>query len=156
MIQVVISTGKSDWANEVTEDKGTLAAFLSATNSSFDTSKKHEPNSDPSTPGVFSHTDAGRLAILNGSHKSFSNDESQETVIVLPDFKVMSGVPPTLEGAEMLWKTALDPSLGRAGAMSGSDELKTWVLPYSCLILLCKCHHRVSKRISSGSSTRLT
>ena len=138
--QVVISTGKSDWESEVTEEKGTLAAFLNAANSSLNTSKKPKSTDGPSVPGVFSHTEAGRLAILNGSHKSFSHDGSHETVIILPDFKVMSGVPRTPEGAEALWRTALDPSLGRAGAASIKDQLKTWVLPYSCLILLCKLH----------------
>jgi len=146
--QVVISTGKSNWANEVTEEKDSLAAFLSAANSSLDTSKKHKSSSDHSVPGVFSHTEAGRLAILNGSHKPFSSDESQNTVIVLPDFKVMSSIPSTLEGAEALWKAALDPSLGRAGASLRTDELKTWVLPYSCLILLCKFHTTVFQSVS--------
>ncbi|OAX40649.1 hypothetical protein K503DRAFT_714071 [Rhizopogon vinicolor AM-OR11-026] len=143
--QVVISTGKSDWANKVTEEEGTLAAFLDAANSSLSTSKKPKSNSDSSVPGVFPHTKAGKLTILNGSHKPFSHNESEETVIVLPDFKVMSGVPRTLEGAQALWKAALDPSLGRAGATSRTDNLKTWVLPYSCLILLCS-HKRRDKR----------
>lgn len=137
---MVISTGKTDWANDVTEEEESLAAFLSAANSLLDTSNKDESSKDPSQPGVFSHTEAGTLAILNGSHKPFSDDDSQETVIILPDFKVMSSVPCTLEGAQALWKAALDPSFSRAGAKSRTDELKTWVLPYSCMILLCKFH----------------
>ncbi|KAG1753811.1 Sucrase/ferredoxin-like-domain-containing protein [Suillus paluster] len=109
--QVVISTGKSDWAKEVTEAEGTLAAFLNAANSSLGTSKKPKSSSDPPATGLFSHTEAGRLSILNGSHRSFSDDESHETVIVLPDFMVVSGVPRTLAGAEALWRAAVDPSL---------------------------------------------
>ncbi|KAG2152938.1 Sucrase/ferredoxin-like-domain-containing protein [Suillus clintonianus] len=143
--QVVISTGKTDWANEVTEAEGTLAAFLNTVNTSLGTSKKPKSNNGSSPPGVFSHTEAGRLAILNGSHKPFSHDESEETVIVLPDFMVVSGVPRTLAGAEALWKAAVDPSLDRAGVTTRTDNLNTWVLPYSCLILLCS-HKRRDKR----------
>ncbi|KAG0705435.1 Sucrase/ferredoxin-like-domain-containing protein [Suillus ampliporus] len=146
--QVIISTGKSDWAKEVTEAEGTLAAFLSTVNSSLSPSKKPKKpksNSDLSPSGLFSHTEAGRLSILNGSHRSLSDDDSHETVIVLPDFMVVSGVPRTLAGAEALWRAAVDPSLGRAGVTTQTDDLNTWVLPYSCLILLCS-HKRRDNR----------
>jgi hypothetical protein len=133
---VIISTGKTNWENEVTEAEGTLAAFLKTVNSSLGTLKK--PN-DPLPSGLlFSRTEAKYLSILNGSHRSFSFDESEETVIVLPDFMVVSGVPRTLVGAEVLWKAAVDPALDRAGVITRTDNLNTWVLPYSCLILLCK------------------
>ncbi|KAG1874668.1 Sucrase/ferredoxin-like-domain-containing protein [Suillus subalutaceus] len=144
--QVLISTGKRDWEIEVTEAKGTLAAFLETANSSLSTPKK--PN-DPLPSGLlFSHTEAKFLSILNGSHRPFSYDESEETVIVLPDFMVVSGVSRTLAGAEVLWKAALDPALDRAGVITRTDNLlNTWVLPYSCLILLCS-HKRRDKRCS--------
>ncbi|KAG2151990.1 Sucrase/ferredoxin-like-domain-containing protein [Suillus cothurnatus] len=141
--QVIISTGKTNWENEVTEAEGTLAAFLKTVNSSLGTLKK--PN-DPLPSGLlFSRTEAKYLSILNGSHRSFSSDESEETVIVLPDFMVVSGVPRTLVGAEVLWKAAVDPALDRAGVITRTDNLNTWVLPYSCLILLCS-HKRRDKR----------
>ncbi|KAG2058905.1 hypothetical protein BDR06DRAFT_950154 [Suillus hirtellus] len=144
--QVVISTGQTDWEKEVTEVEGTLAALLMTANSSLGTSKKPKSTNDPLPSGLFSHTDAGRLAILNGSHRPFSRDESEETVIVLPDFMVVSGVPRTLAGAEALWKAALDPALDRVGVTTTRlDNLSTWVLPYSCLILLCS-HKRRDKR----------
>lgn len=143
--QVIISTGKTDWEHEITETEGTLAALLKTANSSLGPSKKPRPTHDPLPPGLFSHTTAGRLAILNGSHKSFSRDESEDTVIVLPDFMVVSGVPRTLAGAEALWKAAIDPALDRTGVTTQTDDLSTWVLPYSCLILLCS-HKRRDKR----------
>ncbi|KAG2158891.1 Sucraseferredoxin-like protein [Suillus bovinus] len=143
--QVVISTGKTDWEKDVTEVEGTLAALLTTANSSLGTPKKPKSTNDPLPSGLFSHTEAGRLAILNGSHRSFSPDELEETVIVLPDFIVVSGVPRTLAGAEAFWKAALDPALDRAGVTHRLDNLNTWVLPYSCLILLCS-HKRRDKR----------
>ncbi|KAG2370036.1 Sucrase/ferredoxin-like-domain-containing protein [Suillus spraguei] len=142
--QVVISTGKTDWENEVTEAKGTLAAFLKTANSSLGAHKPKSTN-DSLPPGVFSHADAKKLAILNGSHRPFSHDQPEETVIVLPDFMVVSGVPRTLAGAEALWKVAVDPAIDRAGVTTLTENLNTWVLPYSCLILLCS-HKRRDKR----------
>ncbi|KAG1892706.1 Sucrase/ferredoxin-like-domain-containing protein [Suillus subluteus] len=143
--QVVISTGKTDWENEVTKAEGTLAALLKTADSSSSTPKKPKSTNDPLPSGLFSHAEAKKLAILNGSHRPFSHDESEDTVIVLPDFMVVSGVPRTLAGAEALWKAALDPALDRVGVTTRTDSLNTWVLPYSCLILLCS-HKRRDKR----------
>lgn len=58
-------------------------------------------------------------------------------MLVLPDYKIVNNVEPTLEGAQKLWASAMDPSLGRAGSAAGDKGLRTWVLPYSCVILLC-------------------
>lgn len=155
---MIISTGKTDWENEVTEAEGTLAALLNAANSSLGPSKKPKPTNDSLPPGLFSHAKAGRLAILNGSHKTFSRDESEETVIVLPDFMVVSGVPRTLAGAEALWKAAIDPAIDRAGVTNQTDDLNTWVLPYSCLILLCEFYKTrmliYISQVPSGSHKR--
>lgn len=88
--------------------------------------------------GLFTQNDTARLSIQNGSHNSFSEDPSQDTVLVLPDFKVIADVPRSPTGAETLWTAALDPSYGRPGAKSRSDSLRSWALPYSCVVLLCK------------------
>lgn len=88
--------------------------------------------------GLFTRDATHRLSILNGSHTPLSDDPSQETVIVFPDFKVIADVPRSPVGAETLWRAALDPSYGRLGAESRPDSLRSWLLPYSCAILLCK------------------
>lgn len=154
---MVISTGKSDWQHEVTEADGTLAAFLSSMDENLrtkpDTSGAKPANgsipggSKSLPPGLFTQETAGRLSILNGSHNSLSlhydATSTLDTVIVLPDYKVVSDVPRTVDGAKMLWTTALDPAHGRLGSPERSDT--SWILPYSCLILLCKsvrgCRH---------------
>ncbi|KIM67916.1 hypothetical protein SCLCIDRAFT_107247 [Scleroderma citrinum Foug A] len=157
--QVVISTGKSDWQHEVTEADGTLAAFLSSINENLRTkpdtpdaksANRSVPGSVKSLPpGVFTQETAGRLSILNGSHNSLTlhHDATStlDTVIVLPDYKVVSDVPRSLDGAKMLWTTALDPAHGRLGSPERSGTLTSWILPYSCLILLCS-HKRRDKR----------
>ncbi|KIJ70322.1 hypothetical protein HYDPIDRAFT_122003 [Hydnomerulius pinastri MD-312] len=148
---VIISTGKTDWQKEVTEADGTLAAFLSSADEKLRSGSKQQSGDSnkgarkPLPTGLFAQDDTRRLAILNGSHKTFSEDHTQETVIVLPDFKVVADVPRSLAGAEALWAAALDPSYGRLGASPRSDTLKSWVLPYSCVILLCS-HKRRDKR----------
>ncbi|KAH7916735.1 Sucraseferredoxin-like protein [Hygrophoropsis aurantiaca] len=146
--QIIISTGQSDWPKKVTHTAGTLAAYIDEANDSLGALRKHnaangESNGNtPSVPGLLSYTDTSRLSILNGSHRTFCDDPNEETVLVLPDFKVVAGVPRTLDGARELWAAALDPALGRAGA---ATSLRSWVLPYSCLILLCS-HKRKDKR----------
>ena len=50
--------------------------------------------------------------IFNESHRS----AGKETVMVVPDYKMVTGVDNSLAGAESLWKGALDTSLGKTGA----------------------------------------
>jgi len=120
-----------------------LAAFLNSANEKLQSGKKTEDGGPPT--GLFTQDTAHRLSILNGSHKSFSQDPSQETVIVFPDFKVIADIPRSPKGAETLWTVSLDPAYGRLGTESRTDSLRTWLLPYSCAILLCS-HKRRDKR----------
>lgn len=143
--QVVISTGKIDWDREITETKGSLASYLlQVQNQSPPPAER--PLSPPhangkavrSISGVFRSTDSTKISILNGSHSSISDDIGLDTVLVLPDYKVVADVSKSIEGAQDLWDSAVDPSIGRVGAFLEKSPLKTWVLPYSCVILLCK------------------
>ncbi|KAL4242024.1 Thioredoxin-like ferredoxin [Abortiporus biennis] len=168
--QVVISTGKSDWAREVTEDSGTLAAYLNSISSKSkgpkaeggqrEEGEKKKNKNDASSP-IFRATEQSKISILNGSHHSLSNEADTETVLVFPDFKVVSEVKNSVEGAQKLWNVAIDPKVGRAGrdeeaaeeeekegesALSGST-LRSWVLPYAAVILLCS-HKKRDNRCS--------
>jgi len=65
---------------------------------------------------------------------------------VFPDYKLVKDVERSQEGAELLWRTALDPALNRAGrADHGGSQARTWPLPYACVILLCS-HKRRDNR----------
>ncbi|KAJ7499152.1 Sucrase/ferredoxin-like-domain-containing protein [Mycena latifolia] len=149
--QILISTGKSDWDREITDTYGSLAAMISQTQPpkvpdappliSIDLDSEKVV---PPVPGVFSATDSTRLSILNGSHKTVCADEL-ETVVVLPDFTMVVGVPPTLDGAKELWRTALDSHLPRMGMTEETSSFRTWILPYSCVIMLCS-HKRRDNR----------
>jgi len=90
--------------------------------------------------GVFGPHDSTRLSILNGSPTTLT-EEPYETVLILPDYKVVADVPRSLDGAKALWDSALDMS----GEPKEENSFKTWVLPYSCVILLCS-HKRRDKR----------
>ncbi|KAF5387799.1 hypothetical protein D9615_000185 [Tricholomella constricta] len=142
--QVVISTGKSDWDREVTETKGSLAALLlGAQNHANLPIAEPTPPATPapkavrSSAGVFRSSDSTRISILNGSHNTMSDDIDQETVLVFPDYTLVADVPRTREGARGLWENAVDPGIERGGAILEKMPFKTWVLPYSCVILLC-------------------
>ncbi|KAG6833789.1 hypothetical protein H0H87_001221 [Tephrocybe sp. NHM501043] len=142
--KVVISTGKSDWDREVTETKGSFAALLAG-------AKNHAnlPIAEPtppvtpalkavrSPPGVFRPSDSTRVSILNGSHNTMADDIDQETVLVFPDYTIVTNVPRTREGARGLWESAIDPDVERGSNILEKSPFKTWVLPYSCVIMLC-------------------
>ncbi|KAG8829542.1 hypothetical protein FRC17_006426 [Serendipita sp. 399] len=137
MRQVVISTGASDWAREVTEENGSLAQLLSSVSSSSSFPLITPPSFPPSKPTT-------RLAILNGSHTS--NEDETHRVLVLPDYKVVVGVASTRNDAKALYDYALAPSVGRIGGNLGPESsLKTYPLPYTCVILLCS-HRRRDNR----------
>jgi hypothetical protein len=145
-LQVVISTGKLDWDRDIASTKGSLASYLSTTQSKRG-SISSSPNSESrisKAPGIFDAADATRISILNGSHDSISEDCSQDTVLIFPDYVLVSEVPRTLEGAQRLWDGHIDPIVGRSGVPIDSrpNEKKicnTWIIPYSCVILLCQC-----------------
>jgi hypothetical protein len=134
--QVVISTGKSDWEKEVTEAQGTLAAYLLQVQTKHSApAKPQETEQEETAPssGVFSSSDSNRIAIVNGSHETLSEDCTRETVLLFPDYKLVVGIPRSLDGAQDLWNGAVDPALDRLGVEQSS--FKSWILPYSCVIM---------------------
>ena len=133
---MVISTGKSDWEREVTEASGSVAAYIAQVQSQAKTTSPPKA-STKSVDGIFNANDTTRVGILNGSHESLSDDEALETVLVFPDYKVVTEVPRTLDGAKDLWESVLSPS---RDSTRGSI-FKSWVLPYSCVVLLCESWH---------------
>ena len=183
LVQIVISTGKSDWVREVTDEHASLAKYISDVNHKLGKKKQrhpveekdnanHEPKaisesrtvgenvsittsrSDPSgspvipslekspqhhsnPAGVHSYAEASRLSVLNGSQRSQGDDDNQHSVIVLPDYVVVSNVEQSLNGAEGFWRHAIASDVVRAGTERIEQGLKTYVLPYNCLILLC-------------------
>ncbi|TFK76138.1 hypothetical protein BDN72DRAFT_786551, partial [Pluteus cervinus] len=151
--QVIISTGKCDWERDVTGEKGSLASYLLQVEKH---SEAHEirpvpPKSNGKAvhpvSGVFRSDDSTRVSILNGNHTSLSCTENAETVLVLPDYKLISEVSRSIDGAQRLWEAAVHPDVGRFGATLENSPLKTWVIPYSCVILLCS-HKRRDNRCS--------
>ncbi|KAJ7689432.1 Sucrase/ferredoxin-like-domain-containing protein [Mycena rosella] len=148
--QILISTGKTDWDLEITWTSGSLAAHISGSQTYRWGAPRPVSSRDsdgqplPRITGVFNASDSTGLSILNGSHKSICEDDDLETVLVFPDFMVVSGVPSSLEGARAMWETALNPRVPR---ILGSNEstFNTWVLPYSCVITFCS-HKRRDNR----------
>ncbi|PIL28376.1 hypothetical protein GSI_09527 [Ganoderma sinense ZZ0214-1] len=153
--QIVISTPNPDWAREVTEAEGTLAAYLSsAVSAALGTTGQEEKNAPkpaltatPAPPGVFdTRADLARLtrvSIHNGLFPSVSGDGKRETVLVFPDFKAVTEVPVSEEGAREVFERVLSPSVPLQAlppteadrALAGG--IKTWFLRYSCVILIC-------------------
>jgi hypothetical protein len=78
------------------------------------------------------------VAILNGSHDTLSIRNDHETVLVFPDYKVLAEVPRSLDGARELWRNSVNPSVSRLGSSSETNTVKSWVIPYTCVILICE------------------
>lgn len=57
--------------------------------------------------------------------------------VVFPDFKVVHSIPISKTGAQDLYDKALSPTVARLGNPAVGPELKSWVLPYEAVILLC-------------------
>jgi hypothetical protein len=138
--QLLISTGQSDWDREVTHTSGSLAAYLVAAQR---VTKSSSPSSSPrldgqsfSTKGIFGASESRKVSVLNASHHSTSTDETVETVLVLPDYKLVTDVRRSPDGAQELWDTI---QTSTADQRPNDSALKSWVLPYSCVILLCMC-----------------
>jgi hypothetical protein len=115
-----------------------------STNSLLNTPKPSSPPSNgkssyPST-GLFDPSQSTRISILNGSHNTLSHEEDHETVLIFPDFKAASEVRRSVQGAQDLWDSSVAPGISRSGAFLEKTTLRTWVLPYACVILLCQPH----------------
>lgn len=145
--QIVISTGKSDWEREITEEKGSLASHVLQVQKNSETQATRPKSSKPGAKaahlvsGIFKSTDSTRVSILNGSHNTLSCHDGSGTVLVFPDYKVVSEVPRSLSGAKILWDSAVDPAVSRYGVVLEKSPLRSWVIPYSCVILLCENSH---------------
>jgi hypothetical protein len=147
---VIVSTGQTNWAKEVTGVSGTLAYFLAEAHGSLASGSRgggdrgagrSGSESSSNWPGFYDSKASSSLMILNGSHRTASEDSTHNTVIVLPDYTFVNSVPESSDGATDLWKSSLDPSLGRGGKVlenfHGGSELKSWPLPYNIVILIC-------------------
>jgi hypothetical protein len=138
--QIVISTGKSNWERDIEDNKSSLAAAMGEVISNAPPEPllpEHGSVKDTPPTGLFLASDSNRTSVLNGSHKTLCHEDDHETVLVFPDFKVVTEVRRSTQGAQELWDSVVDPSVGRSGAYSMKNKLKTWALPYSCVILLC-------------------
>ncbi|ELU45943.1 sucrase/ferredoxin-like domain-containing protein [Rhizoctonia solani AG-1 IA] len=139
--QVVISTGKSDWVREVTEESNSLAEHLNNVHGKLVSSSTARPSKSEGAPaGVFTASDSTRLSVLNGSHREVGCAPKTHTVLVFPDYKLVKDVPATTEGASELWKAVLDPAVGIEGKPSGADpptrnrlpQTTRQQMPYRC------------------------
>lgn len=163
LLKLVLSTGKSDWEKDIADARGSLAAYVETVRGEVPKTKsKKAPRNGPGSapPGIYDSSEASKVTILNGSHVTVCDDTARETVLVFPDYKVVTEVDRSEEGARKLLQ-----SLGHSDS---GDSLKTWVLPYSCVILLCMCSailgaparhlskYRLQVRISGGTNVALS
>ncbi|KAJ7045912.1 Sucrase/ferredoxin-like-domain-containing protein [Mycena alexandri] len=145
--QIFISTGCMDWDFEITWSRQSLAAHVTASLQRT-APIPSTPTAGPEVPnihGIFNASESGVVSVLNAHYKSIAGDDDLQTVLVFPDFMIVSGVPSTREGARTLWQIVLNPHLPRFLGSGVESGFSTWVLPYSCVITFCS-HKRRDKR----------
>ncbi|WVQ97626.1 hypothetical protein IAU59_004740 [Kwoniella sp. CBS 9459] len=169
---VVISTGKSDWERDHVDEKDSLAHHLNKVISSAPTPKSDSdktqsqsqaqptlpyiaPSAFPAPSKPLTNPIAVQPSLYSSSLISQSDDPSDQTVLVFPDWKVTHEIENTKQGAKGLYDAQLDGRLGRAGkksadvaaeeAESGLDRRRSWILPYRAIVLLCS-HKKRDKR----------
>ncbi|EIN10287.1 hypothetical protein PUNSTDRAFT_84220 [Punctularia strigosozonata HHB-11173 SS5] len=156
--QLVISTGKADWDREVTNTTGSLAYHLYHTIPSppHSSSSSSVPSEDHRKlpDGVFATSGPkGRTSVLNGSHHSLAHSTGakgvpEETVLLFPEYRVVSGVPRSADGAHAFWEKVAQIEGGSKpgdATKEAGEDIRTYVLPYACVILLCS-HKRRDNR----------
>ncbi|WWC58804.1 uncharacterized protein I303_101348 [Kwoniella dejecticola CBS 10117] len=159
---VVISTGKSDWERDHVDEKGSLAHHLdkvissAPTPASSDSKPKSSipyisPSEFPSPSDPLSKPISVQPSLYSSSLISQSDDPSDQTVLVFPDWKVIHEIDNSLQGARSLYENQLSCEVGRSGKPlmdEVEDEFsrrRSWVLPYRAVILLCS-HKKRDKR----------
>lgn len=176
-MQLVISTGKSDWPHDHTEDESTLshhlnrallvAAGITPGPPPKPEAKKDEKSAPPPPPappvqdlskepgqvdvvvgknglpqGIYespaTHITAAESAsipqqpgtmLFSSSLISQSHEGHRETVLALPDWKVVIDVENSQAGAEGVLRDLV--------ARSENKGRRTWTLPYRAVVLLC-------------------
>ncbi|KAH8830234.1 Sucrase/ferredoxin-like-domain-containing protein [Flagelloscypha sp. PMI_526] len=135
--QVVISTGKSDWPAEIAWERSSLAWHLSSALFSIPSGSTTSLQGTR-VSGIWRHTESSTISLLNGSHRSLSDHDDKETVLVFPDYTLVTEVPRSADGAKLLCSSSIGPTIQDGG-------MRTFILPYSVVILLCS-HKRRDNR----------
>lgn len=72
-------------------------------------------------------------SILSSSFISNSHTHHHESVIVLPDYKVVHDVEPTRTAVDELVERYLRPEAGRVGLDAPQSALRSWRVPFVLL-----------------------
>lgn len=118
-------------------DQASLAFHLGTVKQSKATAKSIDQPT-PEIPGVYSTDSASKLSVLASSVEPSDHSEGKTSVLVFPDFKLIDHVPVNKVGAQGLYDHALSPEVGLSGGETNSQGLKSWVLPYKAVVLLCE------------------
>lgn len=114
---------------------GVYPSFPSHTSTSTATLSLDSLKIEPSTTNHNENEEQSpllRLSVLNSSFNSSSHNHNHQSVIVLPDYKIIMEVPETKEAAEELVEDYLEEKIGRSGVGSvKKGSLKSWLVVLS-------------------------
>lgn len=169
---VLISTGKKDWVKDVASVRGSLAQLFEGfvEDEEKNQSKKREETEEqsgevdetslqPDLPqGCWQtttrRTAPTRLFIGNASHISSSSTENGNSVMLFPDYVLVSDVPDAMvidekEANTETARRAFDRFISHRASHASSNDIvpngptpRRWVLPHRAIIILCSHHKR--------------
>lgn len=134
-IVLCATNGKEDWQHDVAEEKGSLAHLL-------DKARSATPSSKPgllsklklgkaTMDGIHEPGSSNKVTILNSSIFSAAHSGHETSILVLPDFKLISNIALEADATQQLFDSQL------AGPSTPSPSVRSWSLPYRAVILLC-------------------
>lgn len=161
--QVVISTGRTDWEHDITDNELTLAGMLDRTQDTFQLKDdpglmqriiaKRANTSVQKVPQVASHPikcegvfdtrveGNNNIQILNGSHISPSTKKERESALVFPDYVLAENICVNRETAEDFFKSHLAVN----HLVASERAIRTYPLPYIATVLICSHKSRDKK-----------
>lgn len=144
--QLVVSTGKSDWPHDHTEDESTLSHHLAKIIPEPSASEAPDSSSTPKLNlpnGVYESAPwpASKLGLFSSSLESQSHTPGNESIMIFPDWKVVTEVENSVQGA----KGFIDDLVINKGVTKSSGSRQVWTMPYRAVVLLCS-HKRRDKR----------
>lgn len=177
---VVMSTGRKDWARDISEEKDSLADLLQeCIEADFAERKEEEGKSKDKSDGEGERKIAlpegcwqtagadapAKLTLTNGSHHSTSSVSWGQSIMLFPDWVLLSDVPSAKADAKSsgappkeqvqkhvnaAYEAWMAPDAPRMGAIKRVRELappengipqqrmRRWALLYRAVVLLCK------------------
>ncbi|KAK0546407.1 hypothetical protein OC845_004602 [Tilletia horrida] len=159
----LISTGKTDWIREVSQESGSLAELFRkfvAADRMLDPPPAAQDPGSKLPEGVWTNSSASRVVFNNSSHVSSpQHDASAESgkthnLMLFPSFQLVTNVPAPVQERgksnesllQAIWNLYIRGACERVSEedkqLVKDQKVKRWTLPYRAVVLICSHQER--------------